>query len=57
MNKVERPTEEELQAYVDDRLGFERRVEIEAYLLAHPAAASVSSPFGSRAMNFKRLCV
>jgi anti-sigma factor RsiW len=40
VNKVERPTEEELQAYVDDRLGFERRVEIEAYLLAHPAAAS-----------------
>ncbi len=40
MSKVERPTEAELQAYVDDRLGFERRVEIEAYLLAHPAAAS-----------------
>jgi anti-sigma factor RsiW len=40
VNKVARPTEEELQAYVDDRLGSERRVEIEAYLLAHPAAAS-----------------
>jgi anti-sigma factor RsiW len=40
VSKVERPTEEELQAYVDDRLVAERRVEIEAYLLANPAIAT-----------------
>jgi anti-sigma factor RsiW len=40
VSSVERPTEEELQAYVDGRLGTERRAAVEAYLFSNPAVAA-----------------